>query len=254
MHSVKCEWAVITGVAGGIGQHLVNAFRKSGYKVIGIDCVVCPKNLVCEHYMNVDLQTFSADDSYANEITSKINCFLDDSKIRVLINNAAVQILGGVETLSRETWRKTLDVNLIAPFFLTQSLLPFMENGSGNIINISSIHAKLTKRNFVAYATSKAALSGLSRAMAVDLGKRVRINCIEPAAIRTDMLSAGFIGEEKELAKLTATHPQMRIGDPIEIAQLALALSNGHLNFMHGSCISIDGGVGCLLNSGELDY
>jgi NAD(P)-dependent dehydrogenase (short-subunit alcohol dehydrogenase family) len=73
---------------------------------------------------------------------------------------------------------------------LAQGLLPELEKAAGSVINISSIHARLTKKDFVAYDNSKAAISGMTRAMAVDLGPRVRVNSIEPAAIETDMLKS----------------------------------------------------------------
>lgn len=172
-----------------------------------------------------------------------ITRLLDDNRLDVLINHAAVQLLGGGESLSVADWHRTLDVNLLAPFVLTQGLLPQLEGARGSVINISSIHARLTKANFVAYATSKAALSGMTRAMAVDLGGRVRVNAIEPAAIATDMLKAGFAGQPEQYAQLQACHPQERIGTPEEVAALALAMADGDLRFLHGACIGMDGGI-----------
>lgn len=122
-------------------------------------------------------------------------------------------------------------------------MLPQLEQARGSVINISSIHARLTKAHFVAYATSKAALSGMTRAMAVDLGGRVRVNAIEPAAIATDMLKAGFAGQPEQFALLEACHPQGRIGTPAEVAALALAIADGELRFLHGACVAMDGGI-----------
>lgn len=118
------------------------------------------------------------------------------------------------------------------------------------MINISSIYARLTKANFVAYASSKAALSGMTRAMAVDLGGRVRVNAIEPAAIVTDMLKAGFAGAPERFAQLQDCHPQGRIGSPEEVAALAAAIASGELRFLHGACIAMEGGSGRLHDPG----
>ena len=93
-----------------------------------------------------------------------------------LMNNAAVQILGGFDSLTRSDWQQTLRVNLLAPCIWKQALMPGLEAAKGSVVNISSIHARLTKKNFVAYATSRAALSDMTRAMAADLGGRVRVN------------------------------------------------------------------------------
>jgi NAD(P)-dependent dehydrogenase (short-subunit alcohol dehydrogenase family) len=115
-------------------------------------------------------------------------------------------------------------------------------------VNISSIHARLTKPDFVAYATSKAALSGLTRAMAVDLGDRIRVNAIEPAAISTPMLKAGFESHPEQYAALARCHPQGRMGTPTEVAALALSLVSGELRFMHGACVGLDGGISARLH------
>jgi NAD(P)-dependent dehydrogenase (short-subunit alcohol dehydrogenase family) len=199
--------------------------------------------LACAAYVSADLARFSQDEDYADKIISQFRAALKGVPLNVLINNAATQILGGVESLTRADWRTTLDVNLMAPFLLAQALLPELEKGKGCIVNIGSIHARLTKKNFVAYATSKAALAGMTRAMAVDLGPRVRINAIEPAAIETEMLKAGFVEKEELYSQLEACHPQRRIGKPKEVANLALAIAEGNMNFLHGSCISLDGGI-----------
>ena len=126
---------------------------------------------------------------------------------------------------------------------MTKLLLPELEATKGSIINISSIHATLTKSNFVAYATSKAALSGLTRSMAVDLGSRVRVNAIEPAAIETQMLIAGFNDNPAQLEKLKHCHPAGKIGQVDELAKLAIAIASDGMSFLHGTCVPFDGGI-----------
>lgn len=136
----------------------------------------------------------------------------------------------------------------MAPFLLTQALLRPLEQAFGCVVHISSIHARLTKKNFVAYATTKAALSGLTRAMAVDLGDRVRINAIEPAAIQTPMLMAGFSERADAYRELELCHPQMRIGTPQEVADAALVIADSRARFLHGTCVSLDGGISARLH------
>lgn len=237
------SFALITGAAGGIGRGLVGAFTDSRYRVIALDSAPQPADLICWKYLHVDLQRLVSDPVYAAETLSVITGLIGDGGLDVLVNNAAIQLLGGVESLSVADWRTTLDVNLLAPFVLTQALLPHLEAAGGCVINMSSIHARLTKANFVAYATSKAALSGMTRAMAVDLGSRVRVNAIEPAAIATGMLKAGFAGRSTQFAQLEGCHPQGRIGTPEEVAALALAIACGEMRFLHGACIGMDGGI-----------
>lgn len=238
------RFAVITGAAGGIGQAMVQEFAANGYTVIATDRVPAPESLGAHHYLQADLARTVEDEAYADEIFNQIKTWLGSAGLVALINNAAVQILGGADNLTRSDWQLTLNVNLVAPFIWTQALLPALEKAKGSVVNISSIHAKLTKNDFVAYATSKAALSGMTRALAVDLGSRVRVNAIEPAAIETEMLKNGFESKPELYRHLQKCHPVQRIGLPAEVARLAVLLVDKNIAFMHGSCISIDGGIG----------
>lgn len=238
----SAKTCLITGALGGIGDALVQTFYAAGYRVIATDLAEKPSKLIEARFLQADLARYVQDESYASEFNEVLRTELG-GRLDVLINNAAIQILGGADSLSRQDWRSTLDVNLLAPFLLTQALLPELEATKGSVINIGSIHARLTKKNFVAYATSKAALAGMTRALAVDLGNCVRINAIEPAAIETDMLKAGFAGKPEAYAQLEHCHPQQRIGQPEEVARLALTIAEGGMNFLHGTCIAMDGGI-----------
>jgi NAD(P)-dependent dehydrogenase (short-subunit alcohol dehydrogenase family) len=242
------RWALITGAAGGIGQALVETFSADGYQVIATDRVPQPTGLPCTHYLQADLAQTVSDEAYANTVFAQIKTWLGQDGLHALINNAAVQILGGVDSLSRQDWQMTLNVNLVAPFVWVQALLPELEQHHGSVVNISSIHAKLTKKNFVAYATSKAALSGMTRAMAVDVGSRIRVNAIEPAAIETEMLKNGFIGDTSGFKRLAEHHPTKSIGKTHEVSLLTLFVTKEKCLFLHGSCISLDGAISSLLH------
>jgi len=239
---------VVTGAAGGIGQAIVREFAQAGYDVIATDTAVQPGNLPCALYIEADLACTVADEVYASDVFARILAFLDGVPLTALVNNAALQILGGADRLTRDDWRRTLDVNLLAPFVWTQALLPALERGPGGVVNISSIHARLTKKDFVAYATSKAALSGMTRALAVDLGGRVRVNAIEPAAVATGMLKAGFAGQPERYAALESCHPAGRVGRPDEVASLVRAVVETGALFFNGACIALDGGIGGVLH------
>jgi len=239
---------IVTGAAGGIGQALVRGFADAGYGVIATDRCAAPEELPCEYFVQADLQRTIAEPDYAETIFTRIRQHLGNRPLKALINNAAVQILGPSDKLSRQDWRATLDVNLLAPFFWTQAFLPELEACHGTVLNISSIHARLTKPEFVAYATSKAALSGLTRAMAVELGSRVRINAIEPAALDTPMLRAGFRNQQARFAQLERFHPVGRIGAPRDLAMLALSLVSHPLDFLNGACLALDGGISSRLH------
>ena len=234
---------LITGALGGIGRALCEEFHAHGFAVIALDRR--EGEVPCQHFVCADIAQLATNlakrEAFAAEIRSLLE--KENSQLKGVVNNAAVQILGGVDQLTVEAWQETLATNLLAPFFLVQALLPELEKARGAVVNISSIHEKLTKAGFVAYSTSKTALSGLTRAMAVDLGVRVKVNAICPAAIKTPMLAAGFKGRPDAFDALHQAHPGGRIGLPEEVAHLARYLIAEAPDFLNGSCLGLDGGI-----------
>lgn len=234
---------LITGALGGIGRALCEEFHSHGYKVIAVDKASgkVPAHLL----LKLDIRTIATDEVARSRLLETVTSFLEkeQASLKGLVNNAAAQLLGSTSQLSPAQWQETLETNLLAPFFLVQLFLLQLEKAQGSIVNISSIHEKLTKRGFVAYATSKTALSGLTRAMAVDLGGKVRVNAICPAAIGTSMLAAGFAGNPDALASLQSAHPSGRIGMPEEVALVARFLVSEAPPFLTGSCLGLDGGI-----------
>tara|TARA_Y100000052_G_scaffold27285_1_gene34497 strand:+ start:113 stop:862 length:750 start_codon:yes stop_codon:yes gene_type:complete len=240
-------WALVTGANGGIGKAIATCFADNGYSVIATD--ITEFTVEAENIVNVkiDLEQVVQDEVYASSLLDRVNKITEGAGVTALVNNAAIQILGSVENVTRQDWQKSMNVNVSAPFFMTQLFLDSLKANNGAVVNISSIHALQTKRNFVTYATSKGALSSLTRNMAVDLGNAVRVNAIEPAAVSTDMLRAGFEGKEEQFKMLEAFHPIARIATPEEVAQLALFLCSEQSSFIHGACLNATGGIhGCL--------
>lgn len=239
--------AVVTGSSGDIGKNISKKLIRNNFKVVGIDCVNASFKNKNYRHIKFDLSTLissNAIDAITEEILIALTHF-KKYKINLLVNNAAVQNQGHLNEIKIEEWLNTFNVNLFAPFFLIQALLDKFDAKNGSVINISSIHSKLTKPRFISYATSKAGLSALTRNIAVDVGNKIRINAIEPAAIETKMLIDGFKNNSKEnlLAEIKGCHPQKRIGNPDEISELVISIFSGNLKFLHGECISIDGGI-----------
>lgn len=237
--------ALITGASRGIGEAMCEEFRKAGYRVIGLDISKLSK---AEVHLVCDLDRLATDAAYRVEQARAIRGALAGTKLEVLVNNAAAQILGSVAEVSPADWQRTMNVNLTAPFLLAQMLLPELEAAGGSVVNVASIHATLTKPRFVAYAASKAALVGLTRAMAVDLGGRVRVNAICPAAVDTPMLREGFAEDPTALKELAGLHPSGRIATPGEVARLALMLSAKDVGFVNGAAVDVGGGIHGRLN------
>lgn len=235
---------LITGVLGGIGSALAKAFREEGFYVYGLD-----RNedhiQSCNRFFHFDIHKFVKDVDYRLRFTTIFDEVIP--KLDVLINNAAVQILGSLHEIKLEDWQETMNVNLTGPLMMSKLFLSRLENANGSIINIGSIHQQLTKPKFISYATSKGALIALTKAMAVDLQGRVRVNAISPAAIETAMLRAGFDNDESAIDELRKLHPVQRIGYPADVAKLALFLASENTGFLHGANLSLDGGISSVL-------
>ena len=234
---------LITGSNGAIGQGLCCGFKDDGWRVIGTDIQKFNNNV--DAYIPIDLDLLCSDDSYREQsIKSIINVCHEG--LDVLINNAAIQILNPISKLTVQDWTKSINVNLNSVFILTKELLPKLKKAKGCVINISSIHAQLTKPDFSAYATSKAGLAGLTKSLSVELGAKVRVNSITPAAISTPMLEAGFSKDQKARLDLDAYHPTGSVGVVKDIVSASLYLSKAG-SFVNGANINIDGGIGTRL-------
>lgn len=242
---------LVTGANGGIGQALCAAFRKDGWHVIATD-LQPTAGADCQQYLSADLARLVTDAAYRDGCLGKMRAALSDpGRLDALINNAALQVVAPVEKLTAENWLDTSSVNVIAPFLLVQGMLKELEAAKGAVVNIGSIHAQLTKPGFSAYATSKAALTGLTRALAVELGGRVRVNAVCPAAVETPMLSAGFKGDRKKLSALADCHPSRSIGKPEEVAAFVVMLASGASRYITGAILSLDGGISSRLHDPE---
>jgi NAD(P)-dependent dehydrogenase (short-subunit alcohol dehydrogenase family) len=246
----KINTCIITGAAGGLGRALVDNFLRAGYYVVAVDQCEKPVDLACDSYIQFDLDRFSLDATYRHEIGGLLIEGLDGRPLNVLINNAAVQILGTLQTLCDADWRKTLNINLMAPLLLAKFFEVGLEKTKGCIVNISSIHARLTKKNFLAYSTSKAALSGFTKSLAIDLGSRVRVVGVEPAALDTKMLHDGFKNDPHLYGRLANLHPAKKIGSPEHLANVIVSLVGIEDSFMTGYIVQYDGGIsGSLLDA-----
>lgn len=235
---------LITGVLGGIGSILAKTFKSSGYFVIGLD-IKNNKSEFSDISIEIDLNKYCLSEDYRLQMNDTFE--IEIPRLDVLINNAAVQILGSIEEIKLADWNQTINVNLTAPFLLSQFFLKRLEINKGCIINISSIHQQLTKKRFISYATSKSALVGLTKCLSVDLQGKVRVNTISPAAVDTPMLHEGFNNDEQLVEQLNLLHPSQRIGKPLEVAKLALLLAEDGLGFINGANLQIDGGISNVL-------
>lgn len=239
---------LLTGAAGGIGHALVGALQASGWRVIATDqrhpVANEERHQEAEAWIVQDLARLSMDELALKAFAAQVlQATSPQAPLQAIVHNAAVQYLGGFESLSQQDWSHTLAINLMAPVAISRALLPQLQRQHGSIVHIGSIHSQLTKPGFTAYATSKAALAGLTRAMAVELGGSVRVNAIEPAAIATPMLEAGFAETPDLKDQLEAFHPTGAIGSPADVARAVLFLLDPANSFLNGCVLPLGGGI-----------
>lgn len=236
--------ALITGAAGGIGSAMVAVFEAAGWQVVGTDVVADER----PGHLCLDLGFCTDPDQAAHQQVVATLQAATGGRLKALIANAAHQVVKPSDELTAADWQQSFAVNLLSPFWLAMAFKDELAANHGSFLAISSIHERLTKPGFVAYATSKAALSGMVRAMAVELGAQVRCNAICPAAIATPMLLAGFDGQPSALANLQAYHPVGRLGRPEEVAHAALYACSDSAGFLNGTCLDLGGGISARLH------
>lgn len=243
---------LITGCNGGIGQALCQTFETAGYWVIGTDVHTQPQ-AACQSYIQCDLSALCEETFRQRALfdsVTQVICQLP-SGLAGLINNAAVQITSPLFQLEVEAFLASQKVNVVAPFVLAKLFEVPLRAAQGTIVNIGSIHSRLTKPGFAAYSTSKAGLAGLTRALAIEFAGDVTVNTISPAATRTEMLMDGFRDAPAKYSELASFHPAGRIAEPEEIAKLALFLFSPAARFITGADLAIDGGIAGRLHDPE---
>lgn len=239
---------LVSGAAGGIGAALVRHLGQEGWRVLATDRPeVCPPSAeepaFPVRWLPADLAPLASDGAALEAFARRVKELSRGAPLAAIVHNAALQRLGPFADLSAADWQASLAINLLAPVAISRQLLDDLIAHRGSIVHISSIHSQLTKAEFTAYATSKAALSGLTRALSVEIGHQVRVNAIEPAAIRTPMLEAGFADHPHQLAELEAFHPSCSIGSPQDVARAVSYLIDPANTFLNGCVLQLGGGI-----------
>lgn len=237
--------ALITGASRGIGREVAKLFAKNNYNVV-INYNKSEKEaqeLLEElNNENLSVRIFKADISNPQEANSLVNYTIGQfERIDVLINNAGISKFNLFTDISYEEWHEVMNVNLNSVFYVTKKALQYMiPELQGKIINISSIWGIVGASNEVHYSASKAALIGMTKALAKELGpSNIQVNAIAPGVIETDMIKDI---DDDTIDMLKYDTPLMRIGKPIDIAKCALFLAQDGGDFITGQVISSNGG------------
>ena len=240
---------VVTGCNGGLGRSICERLTIGGFEVVGIDLAQRPSTPEwIARYFEFDLGNLVGSAAEGSQLFDWLAAVLSGRRLVGLVNNAATQVVGNIQSIDVPQWQRVFGVNVAAPFFLAKYCFPILKMSGGSIVNVSSVHARASKPGFALYATSKAALSGLTRAMALEWGAEVPVYGLEPGAIDTEMLRAGFIETPDALAELEKFQPLGTILLPDEIAKLVEFLVKATPRALSGAMIEAGGGIAARLH------
>ena len=216
----KDRVVVVTGGAKGIGKAIAGEFEKAGAHVCIID-------LLPNDYFVGDVGDQKTLESFADKVITEY------SRVDVLVNNA-LPLMKGLDGCSYEEFDYALRVGVTAPFYLAKLFAPYFAPGA-SIINISSSRDRMSQPQTESYTAAKGGISALTHALAVSLAGKVRVNSISPGWIDTDFTE--YHGPD------AYQQPAGRVGNPMDIANMALFLASDKAGFITGENICIDGGM-----------
>ena len=230
----------ITGISRGIGLEIAKCFQKDGYFVVGTSRSNFDLNeaLSSDQCLHIPLDITNRD-----QVSACLDNLKDKDKVpNVLINNAGITKDQLFLRMKNEDWDDVINSNLTSVFNISKLFIKSMvKNRFGSIINISSVAGLMGNAGQVNYSASKAGLGGFTRALAKEVATRnITVNCIAPGFIETDMTSHF---NEEELASILNQIPANKMGNPQNIADLALFLASDKGNYITGQTISVDGGL-----------
>ena len=238
--SLRGKRVLVTGGASGIGAGIVEAFARQGSRVTFVDIL----NGEAEQLANDTGSTFERVD--LRDIPTTTACIRRlverDGPFEVLVNNAANDDRHQFDEVTETYWDDRLAVNLKHQFFCAQAVVPGMRaSGGGAIVNLGSISWHLALPDLILYQTCKAAIEGLTRAMARDLGgDNIRVNCVVPGNIRTPRQMQWYT-PEGEAAIVDAQCLDCRL-EPRDVAALVVFLASGDARGMTGHEYFVDAG------------
>jgi NAD(P)-dependent dehydrogenase (short-subunit alcohol dehydrogenase family) len=248
---LKDRIVVVTGAGSGIGRACAIESAKEGARVIVADINLegaeeTVKKITANHGIAL---AFKTDVSKPESVKQLANFTLNTySGIDALINNAAIQVNKTVDDMTFEEWNLQMSINVGGIFLCSKYFLPYLRISKGNIVNMSSVNGFFVEPMCAGYCTTKAAIIGLTKAMAIDHGPEgVRVNCICPGYIDAG-LAEGYFQSQPDPAKARVEagklHALWRIGKPEEVARVAVFLASSDASFMTGASVVVDGGFG----------
>lgn len=240
---------LVTGGAAGIGAGVATCFAQAGYSVAVFDIDGAAAARMAKELSAVApaiaIQGDVSDENQARVAVERT--YREFGSLDVLVNNAGIEIEGSVATLTAAQWDRQIAVNLRGVFLMSKFAVERMRGNGGSIIHISSVHAFVSWPGCAAYDATKAALIGLTRAMALDHGsEHIRVNAICPGYIDTPLMDRwldSVPNRDETLRRVLACHPLGRMGTPRDIAEATLFLASEAASFISGASLVVDGAM-----------
>ncbi|HVT87034.1 MAG TPA: SDR family oxidoreductase [Chitinophagaceae bacterium] len=236
--------AIVTGGGSGIGLAITEKFVKNNIHsiIIGRDE---KKLAAAKKKLGSLCESVSFDLNELDSIPKLVKSIIDRHKhIDILVNNAGINMKKEFLHVSNEDFQKIMHTNVTAMFVLSREVIKYMmDKKSGSVINISSMASQYGIPKVIAYTASKSAIEGMTRAMAVELSaKGVRINCIAPGFIATDMSAQALNNDPERKEKALGRTPMGFLGDPSDVADAAFYLAGNEAKYITGVILPVDGG------------
>lgn len=253
MTNSKNKIALVTGGSRGLGKNSALQLAQKGFDVIityqsqkeeAAKTVTEIQSLGRKAaFLPLDLANISSFDSFATNLKSTLTNDFGVERIDALVNNAGSGYYASISETTEAGFDAMSDIHLKAPFFLTQKLIPLLNDG-GSIVNTSSGLSRFSYNGYAAYAIMKAAIDGLTRYQAVELGSRkIRSNSVAPGAIETDF-GGGRLRDDKDLNQMISNlTPLGRVGKPDDIGSVVAFLCSDESKWVNGQRIEASGGI-----------